>query len=257
MLRIAVATHKEYGIPDDPIYLPVWAGSALRGRTPDGYLRDDSGYNISERNGSYSELTVLYWLWKNCDDICPDADQIGLCHYRRYFAEPGRKKGILSAGSAGRVVKPGQTVLPKARNYVIESNYSHYAHAHNAADLDAARAVIEEKYPEYLKAFDSRMALSTGHRFNMFIMPRGQFDSYCSWLFDILFDLEERIDASGYEGRDRRVMGLAAERLLDVWLDANAVEYSELPYIMTEKEHLALKAIGVLRRKLKAMLKAE
>ena len=52
-------------------------------------------------------------------------------------------------------------------------------------------------------------------------------------------------------------MGLAAERLLDVWIDANAVEYSELPYIMTEKEHLALKATGVLRRKLKAMIKAE
>lgn len=258
MVRIALVTHKEYALAEDPIYLPVWAGSALCDEVPAGYLRDDRGENISGRNGMYSELTALYWLWKNFDDICPGADAAGICHYRRYFAAGTDKTaGILRETDAERLIKPGEIVLPKARNYVIESNCSQYAHAHHAADLYAARDVIKEKYPSYLPAFDSRMALRRGHRFNMFIMPRGAFDSYCSWLFGVLFELEDRIDVSGYEGRDRRVMGLISERLLDVWLDANGSECSELPYIMTEKEQLALKAIRLAGRKARAMLKKE
>lgn len=258
MIRIAVVTHKEYELPEDPLYLPVWAGASLNSIIPAGYLRDDSGDNISARNGLYSELTALYWLWKNYNDICPGAEAAGICHYRRYFAAGYDKKaGILRASDAEHLIKTGEIVLPKARNYVIESNYSQYVHSHHAADLLATREVIGERHPGYLSAFDRRMALSIGHRFNMFIMPRAILDSYCSWLFDILFELEDRLDTSGYEGRDRRVLGLISERLLDVWLDANGVSYTELPYIMTEREHLALKAIGLAGRKVRAILKTE
>lgn len=258
MIRIAVVTHKEYELPEDPLYLPVWAGAALSPVIPGEYLRDDSGDNISDRNGLYSELTALYWLWKNYDDICPGADAAGICHYRRYFAAGNDKTaGILKASDAERLIKPGEIVLPEARNYVIESNYSQYVHAHHAADLLATRDVIGERHPGYLSSFDKRMALRKGHRFNMFIMPRADLDSYCSWLFDILFELEDRLDTTGYEGRDRRVLGLVSERLLDVWLDANGASYTELPYIMTEREHLALKAIGLAGRKVRAIIKTE
>lgn len=258
MIRIAVATHKEYDLPDDPLYLPVWAGAALRPAIPEGYLRDDSGDNISVHNELYSELTALYWLWKNYDDICPGADAAGICHYRRYFAAGSDKTaGILKASDAEHLIKPGDIVLPKARNYVIENNYSQYVHAHHASDLLLTRDVISERHPGYLSPFDRRMALRRGHRFNMFIMPHAVLDSYCSWLFDILFEMQDRLDTSAYKGRDRRALGLVSERLLDVWLDKNGVSYTELPYIMTEKEHIALKAMGLAGRKVMSLLKTE
>ena len=153
---------------------------------------------------------------------------------------------------AERLTHKESVILPKHRNYIIETNYNQYAHAHHHEDLDAAREVIAERCPGYLPAYDRRMAMKRGHRFNMFIMPAGLFDDYCSWLFDILFELERRLDTGSYTGRDRRVFGLVAERLLDVWIDSRDIEYTEVPYIMTEPEHLLLKGFCLAGRKLKA-----
>lgn len=240
------------------MHLPVMAGTALAKAVPEGYLRDDTGDNISDRNKNYCELTALFWAWKNMDtvEVLKDASSIGLCHYRRYFAMPGMgRKSILSQRFADSLMSRCSAAFPRARNYVIESNYSHYAHAHHAQDLDLTREIISEKYPEYLDAFDRRMKMTRGHRFNMFIMRRDILDRYCQWLFDILFDLETKLDISCYSERDQRVYGFVSERLLDVWLDANHVEYIELPYLMTEKENLMLKAFGVLRRKITGSLR--
>ena len=76
---IIIATHKPYWIPEDPMYLPVQMGHAIHPGI--GYIGDDTGENISERNGNFCELTGLYWAAKNLD-----SDYIGIVHYRRYFA---------------------------------------------------------------------------------------------------------------------------------------------------------------------------
>ena len=78
---IAVATHKAYRRPEDSMYLPLQVGEALHPDVDLGFACDNTGDNISDRNAYYSELTGLYWLWKNCD-----AEYKGLVHYRRHFA---------------------------------------------------------------------------------------------------------------------------------------------------------------------------
>lgn len=249
-IAVAAVTHKEYPVCRDPLYIPLMAGSALMGEVPAEYVRDDTGDNISASNRTYCELTGLYWVWKNLD-----ADHIGICHYRRYFASAESRRKILGIAEAGELMTHAGVLLPRPRRYFIETNYSQYAHAHHAADLDKTREIIAGAYPDYVDAFDRRMRMRTGHRFNMFIMSREMLDGYCSWLFDILFELEKQLDISDYAEKDKRVFGYVAERLLDVWLDHNDINYIEIPYIMTEKEHMLLKAVRLMGRKVRAMVK--
>ena len=60
-------------------YVHLWAGKN-GAEIQNGFIGDDTGENISNKNRYYSELTGLYWVWKNMK-----SDIIGSCHYRRYF----------------------------------------------------------------------------------------------------------------------------------------------------------------------------
>ena len=58
-VKIIVATHKKYKMPDDEIYLPLHVG--CEGKEKIGYQLDNSGENISNKNATFCELTGLYW----------------------------------------------------------------------------------------------------------------------------------------------------------------------------------------------------
>lgn len=53
---------QKYWMPDDSVYLPIQVGAALHPAL--GYVPDNTGYNISDKNPNYCELTALYWAWK-------------------------------------------------------------------------------------------------------------------------------------------------------------------------------------------------
>lgn len=243
---ILVAAHKPYAMPQDAVYLPVQVGAA--GKESLGWQRDDEGKHISGKNATFCEMTGHYWMWQNLD-----ADVYGLCHYRRYFAarRPFQKKQkrILSARAIGRMMEKCDLVLPKKRHYWIETNYSQYIHAHHAEDLRLTRAILAEKAPAYLPAWEHQMQKRSGHRFNMFIMKKELFDGYSTWIFDILFELEKRLDISAYSPQDQRVFGYVAERLMDVWVETNAIPFRECPVVNLESQHWPKKILHFLQRK--------
>lgn len=244
--KIIVATHKKYWMPSGRIYLPVHVGA--EGKESIGYTPDNTGDNISMKNANYCELTGMYWAWKNLK-----ADYIGLVHYRRHFTvkcKGDKKDRPISDEELEALISNYEVILPKKRNYFIETNYSQYVHAHHAIDLEATRQIIAEKYPEYLEAYDASMKKKSGHRFNMFIMKRDIFDAYCEWLFSILFELEERLDISDYNNNDARVFGFVSERLLDPWIETNNIDYKEIPYIFMEKQNWLIKGGNFIKRKL-------
>ena len=247
-VKIIVATHKPYWMPSDPLYVPVHVGAEGKERL--GFTPDNTGDNISSRNANYCELTGLYWAWKNLD-----CEYLGLAHYRRHFTVlrgTSDRRDVMSLDQARSLLANNDVLLPTKRNYWIESNYTQYVHAHHKEDLDTTREIIMERYPKYIKAYDSSMKKTTGHRFNMFIMKKELADAYCTWLFDILFELEKRLDISEYSANDKRVFGFVSERLLDVWLETNGIKPKDIPYIFLEKENWFTKIMNFIMRKLKA-----
>lgn len=242
-IKIIVAAHKHYRMPEDEIYLPLHVGHA--GKRDIGFCTDDTGDNISEKNPYYCELTGLYWAWKNLE-----ADYIGLAHYRRHFSVKRGKKdkfeSVLSGDELKKLISDCDVILPKARNYYIETIYSHYAHTHDGSHLDKTKEIIAEKYPDYLPHFEKVMNSRKAHMFNMFIMKKELADSYCGWLFDILGELEKRIDVSGMSAFDARLFGRVSERLLDVWLSKNEIKYREIRHIHTEPINWAKKIKGFI-----------
>ena len=252
ILKIIIATHKKYLMPDDQMYHPVQVGKQ---RNIDlGYTGDNTGDNISLKNSNYCELTAMYWAWKNIK-----ADFLGLVHYRRHFCNKTiffgsikmKQKNILSSQKATQMLRDYDAILPKKRHYWIETNYSQYAHAHNEKDLIKTRDIIDSKWPDYTKPFDEIMKKKSGHRFNMFIMKQDLFNSYSEWLFDILFQLEKEIDITSYSPNDARVFGFISERLLDVWLEVNKINYVEMPVMHMEKQNWFKKISNFMIRKWK------
>lgn len=91
-LKILVCYYDSYGMPytEDGVMLPIQAGKAISDRDlhiqGDNELNGQPCDNISDKNPTYSELTALYWAWKNLKKLYPDVKYVGWTHYRRFFA---------------------------------------------------------------------------------------------------------------------------------------------------------------------------
>lgn len=248
-IKIMVVTHKEASMPNNKkLYVPT-----LVGQNKEKILNvfghsycDDDGENIAKRNPSFCELTAMYWAWKNLE-----AEYVGLVHYRRVFMSPADQTKVIGQQELETLFRDVDILLPKKRNYYIETTYSHFEHNHNIADLLETRKIIKEKFPAYITAFDRTMKYKKSHRFNMMIMKQEKFSDYCEWLFSILFELENRVDISKYDPYQSRLFGFISERLLDVWIETTGYPYKELPYKFTEKQNWLKKGSKFLLHKMK------
>jgi len=249
-IKVIIATHKKYQMPNNELYLPVQVGK--QGKEDLGYKADNEGENISSKNPYFCELTGIYWAWKNLN-----ADYIGLSHYRRHFSNKkklpkdveGRINSTLKYEEAEKILENVDIILPKKRKYYIENLYDHYKHTMYIEPLDETKKIIEEKYPEYLKEFEELHNRTSAHMFNMFIMKKDVFDDYCKWLFDILFELEKRTDIERYDTFHARFFGRVSELLLDVWINTNNLKYEEVKVIDIEKVNWLKKGTSFLKAK--------
>ena len=249
-IKVIIATHKKYNMPKDTMYVPVHVGK--KGKEDLGYQADDLGENISDKNPYFCELTGLYWAWKNLD-----SDYIGLSHYRRHFSlkrklpkdVEGRIQSVLTLEEASKILEKTDIILPKKREYFIENLYSHYEHTMYIEPLDETRKIIEKKCPEYLKEFDLLHKRTSAHMFNMMIMKKELLNEYCEWVFDILFELEKKIDITKYDSFHSRFYGRVSELLLDVWIKTKSLTYEEVRVIDIEKVNWIKKGFAFLRAK--------
>lgn len=241
-LSIFVMTHVPFDPPQNPIYHPLHVGHAIHKDL--GYPGDDSGDNISHLNMYYSELTGLYWAWKNVQNT----EYIGLCHYRRYFLNEDHC--VMNKADFMPLLARYQVII--SQSVPAEKSYeTTYAQAHNIHDLEAVGRAIARLYPDCLPFFQETLAGSKIYCGNLFVTRKELFDDYAEWLFSI-FDLaSEEIDVSSYDDYHKRVYGFLSEQLLYVWVRYRNLTYYEAPIGFTQEKSETLS----LKKQLSALFK--
>lgn len=168
-------------------------------------LSDDSGDNISAKNGNYCECTALYWAWKN--GWAENADYIGLRHYRRRLLITEEQLQNLNANGIDMVL--------------MEPTYVENLSAHfnkgvgGKKDWDMLRQAIKEVRPEYYEDYIKFEEQHMICQCNMFVMRRKLFDEYSEYLFSVLGWIDNCY--SEVVERDDRYLGYLAESLTSLF----------------------------------------
>jgi hypothetical protein len=246
-IKIVVCTHKSAVLPLDDIFFPIQVGKAIS-NIDLPIQGDNTGDNISNKNKSFSELTALYWAWKNLKSIYPNIQYIGFSHYRRYLALNSK----LTSNDEIRVdklpefdnyydmisnyLKSHQIILPRKIIYPYSLATS-YALYHYSEDYMTLKETFRKFYPDYygsfIYIFEKNNKLSPC---NMFITHYSHFVQYCEWLFPFLFQLEKIINIDHYNEYQRRIYGFISERLLNVFVYHNKIKSKYKPLFLIDSE---------------------
>lgn len=213
-------------------YHTLYVGAYRQQEKRKNYCFDDTGDSISERNPNYCELTGLYWLWKNSSDA-----QKGIVHYRRFFTKNSFSSNpcfYYKVDELNKYLAEYEILVAEKLFVPAENVYEDYCAAHYKKDIDALKELIEEKYSDYSEAFNTVFGRRYYSPANMLYCDSKVFDSYCEWLFGILFELEKRIDITDYNSEQARIFGFIAERMLNVWIEKNRLKVKRLRIVQTD-----------------------
>lgn len=246
IMRVFMAKfHKDKPLQNSAA-IPKWlchiqAGAALTDeRVAD--LPDSNGENISYKNPNYCELTVLYWIWKNCLILNTDINKLdtdkehrdsalkpntrtncsnfvldasytnikyyGLFHYRRWLDINDADIHHLAENDID-VILPYPTIHePDIRE--------HHARYIKETDWEAVLQALKELEPEYYQAYDQIFSQEYLYNYNILIAKAEVLKSYCEWLFPILERVEELSEPKANERADRYI-GYIGENLLTLY----------------------------------------
>lgn len=192
-------------IPSWPV--PIQVGAALTDADICS-VKDNTGDNISERNGNYSECTAIYWMWKNA----PEKDYIGLCHYRRHFDLEEEELRCLGDSNVD--------VLVTSPTFVRETIGTFFSTLIPKADIQVLLDAINSKCPEYAPSAEKFFASRFYPPCNLFIMRYDLFQEYAEFVFTVTFEIEHFYQELGFYRKDR-YMGYLVECLLGIFLMQN------------------------------------
>lgn len=200
-------------------HMPEWVTSIQVGaalcKERVANILDCDGKHISQKNGNYSELTALYWIWKNqllSESNNKESEYYGLVHYRRILE--------LSEDDVLRLMDNGvDAVLPFPMPYEpnIEVHHKRYL---KKEDWDAVLKAISEVHPDYIDLFTSVLQQKYLYNYNIMLARKSVLADYCEWLFPILERVEDLSIPKGIDRNDRYI-GYVGETLATLYFMAN------------------------------------
>ncbi len=185
---------KKYDIPS--WIKPIQVGAALTD-IEIADLKDNTGDNISEKNYNYSELTAMYWVWKNRQD-----DYMGICHYRRILNIKEEDIMKIKSNNINAVVP-----LPFACYPDTKGQYGRYISERDQVNMFQA---LKDVWPNYYEEAKEILKGKYLYNYNMFLADRKTYYDFCSWLFPILKRAEGLCEPKDIIRKDR-YMGYLAE----------------------------------------------
>ena len=238
-------THKDTktNIPDGYVFLAVGPNKDTLSIK---CIRDDIKNNISNKNNSYSELTGLYWIWKN-----DNSEHVGLVHYRRYFVS--LKKNWLYKGRHIFINKKNKYKIltideleNELKGYdliVKNSRYSKYTNEEllrkNLGNelWDNLNEIMYSSDQKYIIEYEKMSKLHNHINCNMFYGNKRIMDKYCEWLFDLLNKVDENHRKKYGEYYHKRELGYLSEILFGIWLNVNNIKYKYIPVVNIENPY--------------------
>ena len=262
--KILIAYHKPAILLKSEIMQPIHVGRDIAlTKSKDGtnsndnimwleqnMLGDNTGKNISKLNRYFSELTGLYWAWKNYDKL-ETPDYIGLMQYRRHFIfddsilvdhknteiencysilefnyAPDKYQRMIGLNDENilKVLAEYDYVTVKECDFSyrridnVKEDYVKNIEGTKEKDYDLMLQIVESKYPHMLKYLQHQLNSPKTYLYQMFILPKEEFFKYMQFLFDVLFEILDKVDFSTYTINGQRTLGYLGEKLFDCYI---------------------------------------
>ena len=225
-------------------YIPVGLGKEI---LLEGWLRDDKGDNISEKNEFYGEYTFHYWFWKNKIDQIENETWIGFCAYRRFWLNNKKivstpnennflfnvpeewnnydvilgQQFFINKMKLSKLVKHGLRSLLNHPSAIFEKNRNikfHFNSFHGFGKLDKAIDLLNDEDRENFRKFtEQNISYNMG---NMFVCKsKKTIKSYYNSIFPWLKRCEKVFGFKTGSYGEMRIYGFLAERYLSYWFN--------------------------------------
>lgn len=255
--KILISYKEKHKILKSDILTPIQTGRAIADEIFEDMIGDDTGENISLKNNLYSELSAIYWVWKNYGEV-GNPEYIGHMQYRRHFILNEKFKNTTKTSDKDLLGYSTKVIHAITNSYiediglddititntlkdidiiVVKKANMKYLGCKNAkedflknvpsaryTDYDLLINTVKKMYPEYINAIDELDNLPYRYFYHMFIMKKELFFEYMNFMFDILFTIEPQLDSSGRGSRGGRVLGYLGEFLLSLFIFKNTVK---------------------------------
>lgn len=255
-LKICVCYHRPAFLFNEDFILPMWSGkdvantvskegSALSEKQKNWMEKhctgDNTGDNISKENRKYSEITVLYWVWKNYEKI-GNPEYIGFMQYRRHFLLNGTNfLGLfpdnfnqiyiesIPQNYSEQIGLKKENILRILQKYdgIVACNDTKqsirfYNENHFSQDIkyyNKTLEIIDKDWPQISSAAH-QYEKETYHSWSQcFVIKKEYFFDYCAFLFDVLKKLDAfcKDDYQNLSVEQQRILGYAAENMWGIY----------------------------------------